>query len=183
LRAVRKLVLRDDGLYRHSPLDEAAWGRGNGFPALGLAWCLTHWPQGRDDRGELLGMFRDHVAALVQHQDATGCWHQVVDHGDTYRELSCTCMITFALARGVRNGWLDAKIYGPAIGKGWYAIRARIATDGRLVDVCTGTGKQETLTDYYHRPAILGYDARSGAMALLVATEMAKYQRAVKRKR
>ena len=183
LRAMRKLVLRDDGLYRHSPLDEAAWGRGNGFPALGLAWCLTHWPQDRDDRGELLGMFSEHVAALVQHQDATGCWHQVVDHADKYRELSCTCMITFALARGVRKGWLDAETYGPVIDKGWYAIRARIAPDGRLVDVCTGTGKQETLTDYYHRPAILGHDARGGAMALLAATEMADYERTIERKR
>jgi len=183
LQAMRKLVLRDDGLYRHSPLDEAAWGRGNGFPALGLAWCLTRWPQDRKDHGELLDMFRDHVAALAQHQDATGCWHQVIDQTDTYRELSCTCMITFALSRGVRKGWLDAKTYGPMIDKGWYAIRARIAPDGRLVDVCTGTGKQQTLADYYHRPAILGHDARGGAMALLVATEMADYQKAMQRSR
>ncbi len=35
-RFMQKLVLRRDGLYRHSPLDETAWGRGNGFPALGL---------------------------------------------------------------------------------------------------------------------------------------------------
>ena len=38
--SMRKLCLRDDGIYRHSPLCEAAWGRGNGFPALGLAWAL-----------------------------------------------------------------------------------------------------------------------------------------------
>lgn len=58
LRAMRELVLRDDGLYRHSPLDEAAWGRGNGFPALGLAWCLTHWRKERKDYDELLAMYR-----------------------------------------------------------------------------------------------------------------------------
>ena len=32
---LENLVLRDDGLYRHSPLTDAAWGRGNAFPALG----------------------------------------------------------------------------------------------------------------------------------------------------
>ena len=30
-RFMQKLGLRSDGIYRHSPLDEAAWGRGNAF--------------------------------------------------------------------------------------------------------------------------------------------------------
>jgi hypothetical protein len=58
----------------------------------------------------------------------------------------------------------------------WRAIRARVAANGRLVDVCTGTGKQKSLDDYYRRAAILGPDDRGGAMALLAATEMARYQ-------
>ena len=41
LQFMRELCVRDDGLYRHSPLDESPWGRGNGFPALGLALSLT----------------------------------------------------------------------------------------------------------------------------------------------
>ena len=45
-----------------------------------------------------------------------------------------------------------------------------------LVDVCTGTGKQKNLRAYYDRMAILGKDARGGAMALLVSTEMAAWQ-------
>ena len=174
LRSMRKLVLRPDGLYRHSPLDEAAWGRGNGFPALGLAWCLTYWPRERADHAELLQMFRDHMAALLPHQDDEGCWHQVIDRADSYRELSCTCMITWAMARGVREGWLDAPTYQSAIERGWSAIRLRIGPSGSLVDVCTGTGKQTSLEDYYHRPAILGPDPRGGAMCLLVATEVAR---------
>ena len=32
---MKGLCLRADGIYRHSPLDEAAWGRGNGFPRSG----------------------------------------------------------------------------------------------------------------------------------------------------
>jgi rhamnogalacturonyl hydrolase YesR len=178
LRFMRNLVLRDDGLYRHSPLDEAAWGRGNGFPALGLALCLSHWPEERNDREQLLAMFRNHIAALKPHQDESGCWRQVIDRPDSYRELSCTCMITFAAARGVREGWLDRDEYDPMIQKAWSAIRARVAASGSLVDVCTGTGKQKSLDDYYRRPAILGHDDRGGAMALLAATEMASYSAA-----
>jgi hypothetical protein len=41
------------------------------------------------------------------------------------------------------------------------------------VDVCTGTGKQKSLRDYFDRGAILGPDPRGGAMAFLVATELA----------
>jgi rhamnogalacturonyl hydrolase YesR len=183
LRFMRKLVLRDDGLYRHSPLDDAAWGRGNGFPALGLALCLTHWPAADESpnssiaagRAELLTMFRNHMAALQPHQDQTGCWRQIVDRQDSYCELSCTCMICFAAARGVREGWLERDEYDPMIRRAWNAIRARAAPNGRLVDVCTGTGKQKSLDDYYRRPALLGLDDRGGAMALLAATEMASY--------
>jgi hypothetical protein len=59
------------------------------------------------------------------------------------------------------------------IDKAWYAIRTRLGPDCRLVDVCTGTGKQKSLRAYYDRPAILGPDPRGGAMAMLAATEIA----------
>lgn len=176
LRFMLELNLRADGLHRHSPLDEAAWGRGNGFPALGLALVLAELPADHPIRAETLQAFRQHVAALLPHQDATGCWHQVIDRPESYRELTATCMITFAMARGVRMGWLEAEKYSQPIERGWYAIRTRVAPDGTLVDVCTGTGKQKSLRDYYDRTAILGRDGRGGAMAMMAATEMAAYQ-------
>lgn len=172
LRFMRKLDLRDDGLYRHSPLDEAAWGRGNGFPALGLAMCLAHFPEDHPGWDELVGFYRDHLRALKRHQDPNGCWHQVIDKPGSYRELTSTCMITYAMIRGVRSGWLERSEFEPVIDRAWYAIRTRVKTRGRLVDVCTGTGKQKNLRAYYDRTAILGPDARGGAMALLVSTEM-----------
>lgn len=173
---MQQLVLRDDGLYRHSPLDEAAWGRGNGFPALGLAMVLSDFPPEHAERQRLLAAFQAHIAALANHQDATGCWHQVIDRPESYREQTATCMITFAMIRGVREGWLDGKQYAPVIERAWYAIRTRAPPNGRLVDVCTGTGKQKDLRAYYDRTAILGPDARGGAMALLVSTEMAAWK-------
>jgi unsaturated rhamnogalacturonyl hydrolase len=175
LRFMQKLCLRKDGLYRHSPLDEAAWGRGNGFPGLGLAWSLSEIPETYNGREEILSSFRAHMTEMLRHQDAAGCWHQVVDHPESYREFTVTAMTTYAMARGVRMGWLDLEKFAPAIERGWYAIRTRIGSDGGLVDVCTGTGKQKSLRDYYDRPAILGRDERGGAMALMVTTEMQMY--------
>lgn len=198
LEFMQRLCLRDDGLYRHSPLCEAPWGRGNGFPALGLALALTDLeeilrrPPGdaaadaslqesaRRVHAQMLAAFRAHLLALLPHQDPTGMWRQVIDHPGAYRELTATCMITFALARGVRQGWLDPASVRPAIERAWPALALRIFDDGVLLDVCTGTGKQKTLQDYLDREAIWGRDERGGAMALLAALEIEELRRSTR---
>lgn len=171
--SMRKLCLRTDGIYRHSPLCEAAWGRGNGFPALGLALALSDWPEDHPARKDLLAEFLKHLGALKPYQDAkTGCWHQVIDHPESYDEYSCTCMIAFAMRRGITRGWLAKADYQPSVDLAWRAIRERTSPDGKLVNVCTGTGKQKTLQDYFDRPAINGRDDRGGAMGMMFATEL-----------
>ena len=174
---IRKLDLRPDGLYRNSPLNDAAWGRGNGFPALGLALSLSYLPRWHPAREELIQFHRAHLDALLPHQDPTGAWHQVIDFPGSYRELTSTSMITFSMIRGIRLGWLERSKYEEAIGRAWHAIRTRVAPNGELVDVCTSTGKQTSLRHYLDRKAILGKDDRGGAMALLAATEMAAWER------
>lgn len=173
LAFMRKLCARPDGLYRNSPLNDAAWGRGNGFPALGLALTLTDLPAEHPGRADMLRAFQEHLDALRSLQDPTGMWHQVIDIEGSYRELTATCMITFAMLRGMKHGWLDRATYEPCVRKAWPAILARIGADGSLIDVCEGTGKQTSLRAYLDRKAILGHDDRGGAMSLLVATEMA----------
>lgn len=171
-RNMKKLCLRADGIYRHSPLDEAAWGRGNGFPAMGLAWALSEFPEDHADFPELKQDFQSHIAALLKHQDEFGCWHQVIDKAGSYREFSVTCMIGWALKRGIDRGWLDKATHQKPLDRAWIAAQQRIGPKGVVVDICTGTGKQKSLRDYYDRPAIWGVDARGGAMALMFATEM-----------
>lgn len=179
LEFMLKLNLREDGLHQHSPLDpeHTAWGRGNGFPALGLALCLTDLPKGNEHRARFLEVYRNHMAAMKKHQDEMGMWHQVVDHPESYREFTVTCMTTFAMTRGLRKGWLEKDEYDPVVQRAWEAIKTRIGNEGHLVDVCTGTGKQKSFRDYLDRKAILGRDDRGGAMALLVSTEIAFAER------
>lgn len=173
VRFIRDLCLRDDGIYRHSPLDEAAWGRGNGFPALGIAMMLDHLPEDHPGRPFLVESVRTHLEALAPHQDSDGMWHQVIDHPDTYAEFTSTCMISYAISRGMDRGWLEEAAWAPRLRAAWEGIKARIGNDGHtLINVCTGTGKQKSLEDYYLRKAILGPDARGGAMALLLAGEL-----------
>jgi len=174
LSFMQKLDLRPDGLYRHSPTsDNVAWGRGNAFPALGMALTLSDCPKDHPEFNRMLAAFQQHIAALAPFQDRDGLWHEVIDVPGSYAEFTATAMIAVAMLRGVRNGWLDPASYQPRIDKAWRAILARVGANGELMDVGESTNKQKTLQDYLYREAILGRDTRGGGMALLLATEMA----------
>lgn len=175
LKFMLKLNLRKDGLHQHSPLDpqRTAWGRGNGFPALGLALSLSDMPSDSPHLPFMTTAYRDHLLTMIDHQDEMGMWHQIVDHPESYREFTSTCMTTFAIVRGLRNNWLDRQTFEPFVQRAWESIKCRIGPHGNLVDVCTGTGKQKNRQAYYDRTAILGKDDRGGAMALMVSTELA----------
>jgi unsaturated rhamnogalacturonyl hydrolase len=170
---MEKLDLRPDGIYRHSPLTDAAWGRGNAFPALGLAWTLADFPKDHAEFPRLRLAFQQLMAALGKFQDAEGMWREVIDEPASYQEFSATAMIATAMSIGIRNGWLDSRSYQARVAKAWQAIAMRAGSDGQLMDVCESTGKQKSKADYLRRAAILGQDPRGGAMALLFATEMA----------
>jgi rhamnogalacturonyl hydrolase YesR len=170
---MQKLVRRPDGLYRHSPLTDAAWGRGNAFPALGMALTLTDFPKNHPAYPRMMAEFQQHMFALARFQDEDGMWHEVIDQPGSYAETSATAMIAVAMLRGIRSGWLDAAAYQPRVNLAWAAVAARVGKDGQIVDVCESTNKQNSLQDYLHRAALLGADPRGGAMAMLFATEMA----------
>ncbi|MCX6614212.1 MAG: glycoside hydrolase family 88 protein [Acidobacteria bacterium] len=161
---LEKLCLRSDGLWRHSPLCDAAWGRGNAFPALGMALTLESTPR-------LLRQYQRLLTTLAKHQTPNGLWRQVIDHPTAYEEFSATAMIGAAMRKGVRNGWLNRTTFQPIIDRAAKALAARTSTSGELVDVCESTGKQKTLQDYLNRKAIRGRDPRGGAMALYFITE------------
>jgi len=173
VRFMNGLTLRSDGLYRHSPLTDAAWSRANAFPALGLALLLSDVPETHAAFAGMLDSFRRHMAALLPFQDADGMWHVVVDHPGSYAELSATAMIGTAMLRGIERGWLDARTYRPRVDAAWRGVLARTGSDGTLLDVCESTNKQPSLEDYLNRAAVFGRDERGGGMMLIFATEMA----------
>ena len=66
LAFMQKLVQRPDGLFRHSPLTDAAWGRGNAFPALGFALALSDFPKDHPDFNRILQTYQQFMAKLAQ---------------------------------------------------------------------------------------------------------------------
>jgi len=172
LRFMESLDLRSDGLYRHHPETDAAWGRGNGFAALGLALTLSEVPRDHPGYAHALASYRKLMAALLPLQTRDGLWRNVVNYPGTYAEFSGTAMIGFAMLRGLENGWLDGGDYERAVDRAWVAVNSRTSSAGTFVDVCESTARMASAEDYLRRAAILGEDARGGAMAMLFATEL-----------
>ena len=159
-----------DGLFHHDADAPTAWGRGNGFGALGLAELLTALPADHPQRDAVLDVHRRHLAGMRARQAPDGMWRQVVDAPGSYRETSVTAMTLTAMARGIRLGWLDDS-YRPVVDRAWRALLAHVTEDGGLVDVCFSTGAGPTRRHYLDRPAVNGADDRGGAMVLGAALE------------
>jgi len=162
---------RSDGLFDHSIDAKTAWGRGNGFAALGLAETLSVLPVNHMGRSSILDIYRRHMHAIRIHQAADGMWQQVVDEPGSYRETSATAAIVTAMARGLRNGWLDTS-FRSVVERGWNALLAHVVDDGTLVDVCISTGAGSTKRHYLDRRVVNGADDRGGAMVLGAALEI-----------
>jgi len=172
LRFMEQLDLRADGLYRHQPATDAAWGRGNAFAALGLALLLSELPRDHAGFAHALQSYRALMAALLPWQTRDGLWRNVVDHPGAYPEFSATAMIGFAMQHGLANGWIEGPRYRQAVDHAWLAVNSRTSFTGSFIDVCESTARMTSLEQYLQRAAILGNDARGGAMAMLFATEL-----------
>ena len=174
---MQRIDLRADGLYRHQPATDAAWGRGNAFAAIGVALTLSEFPSDHPARPELLRDYREHMAVLLRYQTRDGLWRNVVDQPGAYEEYSATAMIGFSMLRGIERGWFDdVAPYRAAVDKAWRAVNARTGSDGGVIDVCESTARIESLEGYLNREAILGRDDRAGAMAMLFAMELVEYE-------
>lgn len=168
---------KPDGLFMHCQGADWNWGRSNGFAAMGFAEALTYMPDDHELRPALIRSHIRHLDALLPLQQPDGTWLQVLDHPGSYHEMSVTCMVGYALARGIRLGWLDSR-FRESLGRAWAAASERIDDEGGLVDVCTGTGVQTSTRDYLDRPAEFGFDHRGGSMALWFAIEVERLRRA-----
>ena len=164
-------IQQEDGFFWHCRTAPYYWGRGNGFAALGYCEALSYLPHDHPDRGSLLAIHQRHIEAMLTCQHASGMLREVLNVPGSYQEFTVTCMLAYAIARGMRRGWFDSR-YQAALELAWQGITERIDDTGGIVDACTNTGVQADLRAYLDRPAVFGRDDRSGSFALWLALEM-----------
>jgi len=176
-RAAKEMVVylddlqRPNGLFYHASDVPFCWGRGNGWMAAGMAELLRSVPADNPDRPRILEGYRKMMAALLKAQGADGMWRQLVDDEGSWPETSGTGMFTFAMITGVKNGWLDAKTYGPAARKAWLALIAYIDEKGDVREVCEGTNKKADHQYYLDRKRVTG-DLHGQAPVIWCATAL-----------
>ncbi len=126
------------------------WGRANGWTLMAMAELLDVLPEEYQGRDKILHLYRSMIRSLAGIQDGTGFWHNMLDKTDTYTETSCTAMFTFAVAKGINEGWIN-HVYGPVAITGWNAIETRIMESGAVDGTCEGTTFAHDNTYYYYR--------------------------------
>lgn len=127
--------------FRRGSKSNAPWGRGNGWVFFSLSEFLEKMPSDFHMKPQLLELFREMTDGYLKLQGENGLWHQVLNDATTYEETSCTSMIMYALARGLRMGILNDTAVIRAAKEAWEGL-TKIAIDqnGNIYGVCRGSG-------------------------------------------
>ena len=166
------------------------WGRAMGWYAMGLVDTLEHFPAGHPRRGDLIAILNREAAAIAKVQDkASGVWWDILDLGGrpkNYLESSCSAMFVYALARGVREGYLPDKYMRVAL-RGWEGIKRefiRTKPNGDVdwegtvsVSGLGGNPYRDGSFDYYMSEKLRTNDAKGLGPAIRAALEIESYQR------
>lgn len=150
-----------------------AWGRGNGWAAYSLSELLQVLPKDNEKYNEVCGFFCELCKGLLNYQDKSGMWHQLVNDCDSYEETSCTCMFICAFLRGYRMELLGEEFCSAAL-KAWKAICNKyIDKHGNVYGVCRGSGYSFS-PDYYKYELLTNKNDLHGVgIVLLAACEVA----------
>ena len=129
----------------------AHWSRANGWMLMAQADLLTMLPENHPKKAALIENFHRQVMGVLQYQGKNGLWYQILDKTDSYEEITGTAMFVFAIARGVRMGWIN-KDYIYAAEQGLKGMMTKMTDKGDVTAICVGTGIMPSLTFYYNRP-------------------------------
>ena len=161
------------------------WGRAVGWYAMALVDTLDYFPKDHPRRDALLTILKRLAVAIEKYQEPkSGVWYQVLDKANApgnYLEASASCMFVYALAKGVRHGYLPASYFKVAQ-KGYQGILAQfIATEANgqvnLQKICSvaglgGNPYRDGSYQYYISEKVVTNDPKGVGAFLLASNEM-----------
>jgi len=156
LAAYIKRLQQPNGLFFHGPNFPFHWGRGNGWVAAGLAELLSELPETNPNYPVILEGYKKMMKALLKYQASDGMWRQLIDKEIAWKETSSTAMFGYAMTLGVKSGILKDRAYKKAYQKAWLGLTDYLGKDGKLTEVCVGTGQKNDINFYLNRPRTAG---------------------------
>ena len=170
---------------KQTGMSQEAWGRAMGWYAMALVDTLPWFAENHPDRAKLIADLQEVAEGVAKYQDgATGVWWDVLDKGGqpgNFREASASAMFVYALAKGVRLGYLPQR-YEPVAVRGWNGLEKQFIThdaDGSVT--LHGTVKVSGLGgnpyrsgdyDYYVHEKTGDNDPKGVGAYLFAASEM-----------
>ncbi len=161
------------------------WGRAMGWYAMALVDVLEHFPADHPKRAELVAILNRLAASVERVQEPqSGLWYQVLDRRGAkgnYLESSAAAMFVYALAKGVRLGYLPES-YMKVAQKGWAGMQRRFVEEAGgggvnfkgTVSVAGlgGNPYRDGSYEYYLSEKVVTNDPKGVGAFLMAAAEM-----------
>jgi unsaturated rhamnogalacturonyl hydrolase len=152
---------------------------------MALADTLDYFPKDHPKREALLAILKRLAAAVEKYQEPkSGLWYEVLDKGGAegnYLEASASCMFVYALAKGVRRGYLPASYFKVAQ-RGYQGVVSRfVETDaGGQVSLkgtvsvagLGGSPYRDGSYQYYLSEKVVTNDPKGVGAFLMASSEM-----------
>jgi unsaturated rhamnogalacturonyl hydrolase len=153
---------------RQTGLSPQFWARAMGWHMMALVDTLSYYPEGTIGQRLLIVALEKDAAAITRYQDrTTGLWYQVLDKGGeniNYLESSASCMFVYALAKGVRQGYLPQRYLSNAE-RGYKGILSHF--------IETGPGDEVALTGTVKSAGLGGEPYRDGSYSYYIGEKTA----------
>lgn len=161
------------------------WGRAMGWYAMALVDTLDYFPPNHPQRAALVDILKRLAITVQKYQEPkSGLWWEVLDQGSrkgNYLEASVSCMFVYALAKGVRKGYLPGP-YLKVAQKGYRGIVNRfikIEPGGQMnlegtvsVGGLGGNPYRDGSYDYYLSEKIVTNDPKGVGAFLMASNEI-----------
>ena len=168
-------------------LSKNFWGRAIGWYAMAIVDVLDYLPRTHRDHAAVVRLFQDLAGAIGRVQDpVSGLWYLVLDlpnRNGNYHEASASSMFVYALAKGVRKGWLDARHREIALRGHDGLVRHMVGTDdagllslNRIVSVGGLGGRQQRdgSFEYYLSEPVVANDFKGVGPFILASLELGR---------
>ncbi len=172
-------------LFRHDagPGFSSYWGRGNGWAAWGLARAASYLdvPYGGGrfdevvDRTGIREVLARLASSLAARRSDDGGWPTDLARPGACpaSETSATGLVTYMLAKGINEGWLDRAAFTPVVLKALSALLGRLDAQGDLSGIQPpGTGPDCGVTTSRDPAVDVSYGVGAFLLALSEASKL-----------